>query len=314
MDSLALNAVVSIMKKKSIETNADLTFSRLTTLGVGGKIKLVIYPDTISKIVYAVRYLSKFKIDYIVLGKGSNTLASDEVYDGVVVSTLKLNKLKISGRNVSAQAGLSTVTLAKQLQTRGLTGGEFFACLPASVGGTTVTNAGCFNQDVQSVVTSVTALHNGKVIKLPASKCNFGKRQSVFKNNADYVVLSTQFKFVQSNPDSVADTIASMRRRKSDTQPLNYRSAGCVLYHDKVAVSRLIDEANLKGFQIGDAKISTKHAGFVVNLDKAKSKDIYLIIRHVKRALYLSYGVVAKVEVCLVNFTKDEQDDIFAAS
>lgn len=306
--------VASIMKKKSIETRRDLSFAELTTLGVGGKIKLAVYPDTVSKLIFALRWLSKNNVEYVVLGKGSNTLASDEPYDGVVVSTLNLKAVKIKGKNVVAQAGASTVTLAKQLQSRGLTGGEFFACLPASVGGAVICNAGCFNQDVKSVVTSVTALYRGKVRKIPAGKCNFCKRGSIFKNNGDYVVLSASFKFDNSTPDAVADSIANMRLRKSATQPLNYRSAGCVLYHDKVAVSRLIDEANLKGYRIGGAEISLKHAGFVVNVDKAKSKDIYLIIRHVRNTLYERYGVTAKVEVCLINFTKDERYDLFAGS
>lgn len=302
------------MKKKSIPTYTNLSFSELTTLGVGGKIKLVISPTSIRKFVYALRCLQKLNARYVVLGKGSNTLASDDDYDGAVVSTLNLKSVKIAGRKVQAQAGVSTITLSKLLQQRGLCGGEFFACLPASVGGATVMNAGCYGQDVKSVVTSVTVYHNGKIRKVSAEKCRFVKRGSLFKNNADYIVLATTFKFDKSNPKQIADKIAEMRQRKASTQPLNFRSAGCALYHDKVAVSRLIDEANLKGYQVGGAQISTKHAGFVVNLDKAESKDIYLVIRHAKQTLKQRYGIVAKVEVCLINFTKDEQDDLFAAS
>lgn len=309
-----LNSVDSIMKKNSIESDTDLSFSELTTLGVGGKIKLVAYPDTIDKMVRLTRYLYESQTDYIVLGKGSNVLASDEDYNGVVVSTLKLRGISSRGRTVYAQAGVSTLTLASYLRERGLSGGEFFACLPASVGGAVVSNAGCFNRDVKSVVTSVTVLHKGKIRKLSASMCNFGKRNSIFKNNGDYVVLSAVFKLDKSTPNAVADVIADMRLKKSSAQPLNYRSAGCVLYHDKLAVSKLIDEAGLKGFQIGGAKVSEKHAGFVVNVDKAKSKDIYLIIRHVQETLYGRYGIWAKPEVNLVNFTKDEQYDLFATS
>lgn len=314
MDRDTFNQTLSIMKKKSIQTCENLSFCELTTLGTGGKIKLVILPDTVRKLVNAIRYFKERQINYTVLGKGSNTLASDEVYDGVVVSTLKLKKISIRGRNVTAQAGVSTVTLSKALRQAGLSGGEFFACLPASVGGAAVTNAGCFGQDVQSVVTSVTVLHGGKVCKIPADKCAFRKRGSLFKNNSEYTVLSVTFRFKRSTPKAIASTVADMLSRKASSQPLNLRSAGCVLYHDKVAVSRLIDESNLKGFQIGGAKISEKHAGFVVNVDKAKSKDIYLIIRHVKNVLESKYGIVAKAEVCLINFTKDEQNDIFAGS
>ncbi len=314
MDGSILNFVTSIMNKKSIETKENMSFAELTTFGSGGTIKLVIYPDTTDKTVYAILQLQKLHIDYIVLGKGSNTLASDEAYEGVVVSTSKLNGIKFRKNTVRVQAGVSTVTLAKQLQQKGLSGGEFFACLPASVGGAVVTNAGCFNQDVNSVVVGVTVLHNGKVLKLSADKCKFAKRSSIFKNNGEYVVLEADFKFEKSTPQDVVNTVSQMRRKKSQSQPLNYRSAGCVLYHDKVAVSRLIDEAGLKGFQIGGAKVSEKHAGFVVNVDKAESKDIYLVIQHVKNTLFARYGITAKTEVCLVNFTKDDGNDVFAGS
>lgn len=314
MDDSTFDVITSIMKKKSIQTDTDLTFAQLTTLGVGGKIKLAVYPDTVSKLVYAVRRLSRLNVKYVILGKGSNVLASDEAYDGVVVSVLRLKKIKISGTNAVAQAGASTVTLAKLLQEKGLTGGEFFACLPASVGGAVVANAGCYNQDVKSVLTDVKVLHNGRILNLSADKCKFSKRSSLFKNNGDYVILSARFSFEKASPQAVKAKIDEMRRKKAEAQPLNYRSAGCVLYHDKLAVSRLIDEAHLKGFKIGGAKISTKHAGFVVNVDKAESKDIYLIIRHIQQTLFAKYGISAKAEVCLVNFTKDEQNDLFATS
>lgn len=314
MDEREYGQVVSIMKKNLIPYCENKSFSRLTTLGAGGTIKLVVYPDTIRKMVKAVNSLVKLKINHLVLGNGSNVLASDDVYDGVVVATAKMKQFTISGDTVTAQAGVSTVTLSKALQEKGLTGGEFFACLPATVGGAVVGNAGCFGQDVGSCITSVTVLHKGKVRVIPASKCGFVKRESIFKNKSDYVVLSAKFKFGRGKPDDIADKIANMRQRKASTQPLNYRSAGCALYHDKVAVSRLIDEAGLKGYAVGDAKISTKHAGFVVNVDKAQSKDIYLVIKHMQRALFERYGIVAKVEVCLVNFTKDERDDLFAGS
>jgi len=314
MDNVTFNKAVSVLKKNKIPTCGNKSFSQLTTLGCGGKIKLAIYPANVRQLVKTIRCLDKFKIDYIVLGKGSNILASDREYDGAVVSTANIKRIKIKGDTVVVEAGASTVTLAGEMRKRGLSGGEFFACLPASAGGAVVCNAGCYGQDVQSVLASVKVLQNGRVRVIPADKCGLAKRNSIFKNNRNYVVLSAKFKLTKSSPDAVSSTISEMRRRKADSQPLNYRSAGCVLYHDKVAVSRLIDEANLKGYTVGGAQVSSKHAGFVVNVDKAESKDVYLIIKHIIDTLYARYGVLAKTEVCLVNFTKDERNDLFAGS
>lgn len=314
MDTKTLCNLVSIMKKKLIPTSKNKAFSQLTTLGVGGKIKLVIYPPTIRKFAFAVKTLKSLNLQYVILGKGSNILAADGDFDGVAVSTQKLNRVKIRGCNVTAYAGTSTIYLAKLLQQSCLGGGEFMACLPASVGGATVCNAGCFSQDMRSVIKRVTVLYKGRICRLNAEDCGFDKRTSIFKNSDKYAVLSVSFRFCKTTPCDIADKISDIKAKKFASQPLNYRSAGCVLYHDKVAVSRLIDEAGLKGYAVGGAKISEKHAGFVVNVDKACSKDIYLIIRHIIQTLKFRYGVTAKVEVCLINFTKDEQNDLFAGS
>lgn len=314
MDSASFDRLVAALNKIRVQIRTDLTFAELTTLGVGGTIKLVVYPDSVSRLLRAVKLLQTHGVRYVVLGRGSNVLASDAAFDGAVISTVRLNKVRIGKNAAFAQAGVSAVTFAKLLRDKGLSGGEFFACLPASVGGAVVCNAGCYNQDVKSVLKEVTVLHNGRLRKLTADKCGLGKRTSLFKNNPDYVVLSARFAFTQSTPQAVDERIVDFRSKKAASQPLNYRSAGCMFYHDRVAVSRLIDEAGLKGLQIGGAKISTKHAGFVVNVDKAESKDIYLLIRRVRDILYAKYGVTAKVEACPVNFTKDEQDDLFSGS
>ena len=310
MDDKTFQLILSKMSKYAVETSVDKNFSELTTFGCGGKIKLTIYPDSIRKLTKTVRLLNKLKVEYCVLGKGSNVLASDSDYDGVAVVTTKLSQIKIKGNYAYALAGTSTITLAKELQKRGLSGGEFLACLPATVGGAVVGNAGCFGQDVQKILHGVAFLHNNRRKWLKKSKCKLSKRNSIFKQKG-YTVLAAKFKLTPSTPDEVQSRIKRMRETKAASQPLNYRSAGCVFYHDSVAVSRLIDEAGLKGYRVGGAEVSDKHAGFVINVDKATSKDIYLVLQHVESTLWERYGIRAKREVQLINFTKDD-DDIFS--
>ena len=307
MDEKVLAQILYKLKKYSVETNLNKSFSQLTTLGVGGKIALTAYPDTESKLVKTVRLLHKLGVQTYLLGKGSNVLASDDDFDGVVVVTTKLAGVRLKGRCVYALAGTSTVTLSGLLTKQGLSGGEFLACLPATIGGAVVGNAGCFGQDVKSVLRSVTVLKNGKKYNLGAKKCKLGKRNSIFKQEG-YTVLSVKLRLIQSTKKAVSQTVADMREKKARTQPLNYRSAGCVLYHDTVALSRLIDEAGLKGYRIGGAEVSTKHAGFVLNIDKATAKDIYLVIQHVEQTLWEHYGVRAKREIRLVNFSEQHHD------
>ena len=305
MDEKIYLQVIAKMKKYSVEIHLDKRFSQLTTLGCGGKIMITIYPDTVRKLVKAIRLLNKWKVLYYVLGKGSNVLASDEDFDGVVVVTTKMTKLHAHGVKIYALAGTSTLSVYKQTEKLGLTGGEFLSCLPATIGGATVSNAGCYGQDIKGILQSVRVLHNGRVSKLSAKQCKLSKRNSLFKQDAHYTVLAVKLRFTKLTPDKVRQKSQQMRKTKSDTQPLCYRSAGSMLYHDNTSISRLTDQAGLKGYTMGGAQVSEKHAGFILNVDKASSKDIYLVMQHVERTIWERYGIVPKREICLVNFNED---------
>ena len=307
MDNLIFEHILEQMKKYSVQVQTDRLFSQMTTLGCGGRIKLTVFPDTVRKLIKVVRLLDKLGVERYVLGRGSNVLASDDDYDGVVISTTKMSKICVHGVKICALAGVSTIQLYKQTERLGLSGGEFLSCLPASVGGATVCHAGCYGQDIKGILHSVTVLYNGRLRRLSAKQCNLTRRSSLFKQDGGYTVLSVTFKLTRSTTEQVRELSEHMRATKSATQPLNCRSAGCVLYHDQVSISRLTDMAGLKGYTVGGAQVSDKHAGFVLNVDKASAKDIYLVIRHIQRTIWERFGVVAKREVCLVNFNSHNE-------
>ncbi len=293
------------MKKKGVEALRDKSFSQLTTFGCGGEISVTLCPKTVKQLIFVAKYLRRHKIRHCFLGRGSNVLASDADYCGVAVSTVGVNEIFVQDVRVVADCGAATSSLAKVLAKNGLTGGEFFGCLPATVGGAVVCNAGCFGQSASGVVESVFVLRKGKPMWLSKEQCDFSVRESVFKNNQDFVVLQVKMQFKKALPSQVKARIDRMIQKKVQTQPLSERSAGCVLFNDKVAVSRLVDIAGLKGFKLGGAQVSEKHAGFVINLDKATSKDIYLLIRYVKNVLLEKFGTKAITEVCLINFDEE---------
>ena len=308
MDDKTVETLLAKFAKYSVETCTDKRFAQLTTLGCGGKIRITAYPDTVRKCVRVVKLLYRLNVPYYVLGRGSNVLASDDDFDGVVVVTTKMSQIYVHGVKVSALAGASTLSTYKQLEKHGLAGGEFLSCLPASVGGATVCNAGCYGQDVKSILRGVTVLYNGRIKRMSAKQCQLGKRNSLFKHNSHYTVLAVRFAFTKSTPHEVRQKSLEMRKAKAATQPLNFRSAGCMLYHDAVSISQLTDKAALKGYAIGGARVSDKHAGFILNVDKASSKDIYLVMQHVERTIWERFGIVAKREVCLVNFTQEDYE------
>lgn len=302
----ALEKTAAKMKKYGVPCEQNVTFRKLTTLGCGGKIYLTVYPETVRQLVRVAKYLHRKKVPHVFVGMGSNILASDVDFMGVAVVTRKVSGVHIAGQRAEVLCGTSTAALSDILTKNGLSGGEFFGCLPATVGGVTVCNAGCFGQSVRQVVESVTVLHNGRLKKLSAAQCRFSTRTSIFKNNGSYVVLKTVMRFPRAPIRHIKETLANMRKTKSATQPLNARSAGCVLYSEKTSVSRLIDQAGLKGFTIGGAAVSEKHAGFVINLDKAAATDIYLLIEYLKNTVHEKYGVLPETELCLVNFDKHD--------
>lgn len=304
MDQQIRSYILSQMERYSVETRLNATFSALTTFGVGGKIAIALFPDTATKLVKTMKLLHRIGVPTYLLGKGSNVLASDDYYDGVVVVTTNLKGTKFKGRYVYVLAGTSTVALSKQLTQRGLSGGEFLSCLPATIGGAVVGNAGCYGQDIKGILCGVTVIKNGKLRKLSAKKCQLSKRNSIFKQSDGYTIVAVKLKFVRSTKEQVGRVVTENLNKKAQAQPLNYRSAGCVLYHDTLALSRLIDQAGLKGYAVGGACVSNKHAGFVLNIDKATSLDIYLIIQHIEQTLWDCYGVRAKREVRLVNFSE----------
>lgn len=302
--------IISKMKKLQVPIRTDCTFSRLTTFGVGGTIEVTTFPKSTHQLVRVVKYLQRHKIPFYVMGKGSNVLAGDGHFNGVVICTKNLRQVQIDGVFVTAQCGASTSKVAQLCVAKGLGGCEFFGCLPASVGGVVCCNAGCFGQCVADVIHSVTVLRNGRVKTLKASRCNFLYRNSIFKNG-NYVILQATFRLQKSTPFDVSCKIQQFKRQKSQTQPLGQKSAGCVLYNNQFAVSQLVDQAGLKGYRVGGAQVSKKHAGFVVNIDKATAKDIYLLIQYIKQVLLQRYNVTCNEELNLVNFT-EEKHDLFA--
>ncbi len=296
---------MDVIKGKLIEQGVMVeefgSFCKLTTLCCGGGIRLVVYPANEKQFVLALNLATRWSIPHVILGYGSNVLASSCFYDGMVICAKKFNHFQVKGDSVTAYAGASTVKMGRELAKLGLSGGEFFCCLPSTVGGAVVGNAGCFSQNTGSVVECVWAMENGKVHKFSAADCHFGYRTSLFKQH-NMPVIKVKMRFRQSDARKVKLIIENQMAIKRKTQPLGQKSAGSVLCHPRVAVARLLDVAGLKGYSVGGAAVSKKHAGFAINIDKAAPEDIYLLIMHMQKTLWQRFGVFAESEVRMLNF------------
>lgn len=289
---------------KGIKTSFSQTFSNLTSLRVGGKIALAAYPKNTKQFLFCVEQSTAANLPFVVIGFGSNTLAWDGDFVGVAICTARFDGFSLRGNKLVAFCGASTAKIGWQLQKAGLGNGEFLCCLPATVGGAAVSDAGCFGGCVANVVTAVWTIDGGRMRKFSAKDCKFGKRTSVFRRQ-NLPVVAVEAQFCPSSADVVAEKIQHDLQTKRQTQPLGEKTAGSALYHECVAVSRLTDICGLKGFRVGGAAVSKKHAGFVVNIDKATAKDIYLLVQRVRRNLLCRFGINAKVELSLVNFPEN---------
>ncbi len=302
-------AVLEKLQKLQVQYSTDYTFSQLTTFGTGGKIAVVAFPQTCRQLVKTLRFLRRNNVRFVVLGRGSNVLASDDFFDGVVVCTRRFCKVFAVGKKVICTGGTLTSRLFALCCKKHLSGTEFLSCIPATVGGAITMNAGCFCEETSKIVKRVVALSpSGKIVNFSQKRCLFDKRQSIFQQG--YIVLFAVLKLKRKSESEIRQKAKQLHYLKALSQPLDKKSAGCVFYSPTCAVSALIDKAGLKGFTVGGAQISKKHAGFVVNIDKATSKDIYLVLVNIYNALLSQFGVRAQTEIQLINFD-GVQDDFF---
>ncbi len=292
---------LSKMKKYCATNSTEMQFCQLTTLRCGGTILLTVFPSSQKQFLQVAKLCTVANLPFCVLGNGSNVLASDRPFLGVVAVTKQLNKISIVDSKVVAQCGASTTKLFWQLHKHGLCGGEFLRCIPATVGGAVVGNAGCFGQSMQNVVSKVLVWHNGKTQWLDANQCQFSHRNSIFKHTYA-LILAVEMQFEQGDAQQILQKSQQMLNQKQQSQPLNLPSAGSILYHPTVCLSALLDQAGLKGTKIGGAQISTKHAGFVVNTGTATAEDVFLLIQHAQNVLRSKFGVQSNVEIRFVNF------------
>ncbi|MBR2974712.1 MAG: UDP-N-acetylmuramate dehydrogenase [Clostridia bacterium] len=283
------------------------SFAQLTTIGCGGEIAIVAYPTTIRQFRLCLRWAKRLSVPHLVLGRGSNLLASDDKFLGLVICTTRLSKVRRFATTVWCQCGASTARIAKYCAARGLTGAEFWYCLPASVGGAVVMNAGCFGADTSSIVSRVYYLEGTRLCSISGRQCRFGKRTSLFKQS-DKVVVAAKLRLGRGNSKAIRARCKAMMAKKRLTQPLGQKTFGSAFFNDSGTASRLIDQAGLKNFRIGDAKVSNLHAGFVINIDKATSFDIYLLLRHVQSQVYLRFGEILSLEVQTTGFFEETND------
>ncbi len=284
-----------------MEVRINEPMKRHTSFRAGGEAAWFAVPETIQELKAVLGACEKAKTPWYVIGNGSNLLVSDEGYPGVIISTEKLDKLEVEGTHVTAGAGVILSKAANAAYRAGLTGLEFAAGIPGSVGGACVMNAGAYGSEMKHVLTSVTVLtKDGEVVTLPAEKLELGYRTSVIPG-AGYLVLEAEMELKEGNPEEIKAQMDDLAFRRKDKQPLEYPSAGSTFKRPEgYFAGKLIEDAGLKGFSVGGAQVSEKHAGFVINKGDATASDIYTLCKAVEKKIMDQFGVKLELEVKLL--------------
>ncbi len=273
-----------------------------TTFKVGGECRFFLTPATEEELKLCMDIVRRDNLKYYILGKGSNILADDRGYDGVIISTVCLNNdIKHEGTVIEASAGMGLDKISDYAMENSLTGFEFACGIPGSLGGAIVMNAGAYGGEMSNVLMEVKVLcPDGSIKWKDVSELELGYRKSNILANKE-IVLAAKLKLAYGNKDEIRAQIEDLNNRRSDKQPLEYPSAGSTFKRPEgYFAGKLIDDAGLRGFRLGGAAVSQKHCGFVINYDNASSDDIKNLIEHIKANVYEKFGVKLECEVRMI--------------
>lgn len=292
------------LKINDVEYKRKQKLSQYSLIKIGGEAEIVAYPDSEDKLVDLISFCKRIGLKHKVVGNMSNLLPLDDGYDGLVIKADKLNSCKISGNRVTAGSGVKIPGLASKLSSAGLSGVEGLSGIPGQIGGSVRGNAGAFGREISDVILSAT-LYSPDLddsFVLSASELDFSYRTSRLARE-NLVLLSAEFKLTESDRVSVLYEMQRCREIRKRTQPTEYPSLGSFFKRpeDGVAAAKLIDECGLKGMRVGDASVSEKHAGFIINLSNATSSEVLSLASYIEEAVYNRFSVKLKREVEILN-------------
>lgn len=275
--------------------------SRHTTFKIGGNCDVFIKVKNITELKNVILSAAEFSVPYFVVGKGSNLLVSDLGIEGAVISLDGLNNVTVNGDTLICGAGASLRSVCVAAQKASLSGLGFAYGIPGTVGGALYMNAGAYGGDMSQVTVSATALNEkGELVELSLPDMQLGYRTSAFKNSG-LIIVSVTLKLTVGNAEQIKTEMNDFYSRRRDKQPLEYASAGSTFKRPEgYFAGALIEKNNLKGFSIGDAQVSEKHAGFVINRGNASCKDVLSLINAVQKAVKDSDDVNLETEVIFI--------------
>ena len=279
------------MKKVS---NADLR--NYTTYKLEGKVACVYFPEDVTELEDLILMLKKEDKKHKILGNGSNLIISSK-YDGVLIKLENFDKLVIDGNIVTVGSGYMLPKLALECAKKNLSGLEFASGIPGTIGGAIYQNAGAYGEQMDKVIKSVTVLDNqGNIKKLNKEELQLGYRDSILKHE-NLICLEVMLELKLDSYENIKQKMHDNLLNRKEKQPLEYPSAGSVFRNPPgYSAGKLIEDAGLKGFKVGDAMVSLKHANFIVNVGHASGEDVLQLIKIIQEKVRDETGILLEVE------------------
>ena len=272
-----------------------------TSFNIGGPADVIAEPKDIKELVELMKFLRKNYIKYFILGNGTNLLVSDKGVRGCVVHIGgNLSNIKVNGNKIEAEAGASMASIAQVALNNNLGGFEELSGIPGSIGGAATMNAGAYEKEIKDIFSSANAINEaGRVIKLSKDAMDFSNRKSAISDKG-YIITSVTINLQESDKEAITKNMAKFASFRQKKQPLDYPSAGSVFKRPEGGyASLMIKNSNLTGEHIGDAEVSEKHAGFIINKGNATASDVFKLMNKIKMDVKTYFNVELEPEIKL---------------
>lgn len=281
---------------KICECLENVDMEKYNTYRLVNHAKIMVFPSNVDELKKVVKLINKLNLKYFVIGNGSNIILPN-YYDGVIINLSKFNKYEIKDNTLYVDAGVMLNKVASEVSNMGYRGLDFATGIPGTIGGSIHGNAGCYGSSISEVLISVTVLDKDKIREIKNKDLKFDYRYSIFKEKTDLIILSAKFRLEEANIKELKDLIKERTEKRVASQDLSHPSNGSVFRNPEgFAAGKLIDDLGLKGYSIGDAMISNKHANFIINNGKATTDDIIKLINKIKKDVKDHYDIELKLE------------------
>lgn len=295
-----------MVKQEELEQKIifDEPMKKHTSFKIGGTADYFFKATTLEELQNIIKFAKIKELPITIIGNGSNLLVTDKGIRGLVIK-IDIKKLKIEKKDefavIEVGAGNKLMALATKMKDEELSGLEGLSGIPGSVGGAIVMNAGAYGKEMKDVVLSTTCMDkNGKLYTFSNEEQEFSYRNSIFQKK-DYIIIETKLKLEYGKKDEIQKRMEEYFKSRKEKQPIEYPSAGSSFKRQEgIITAKLIDDVGLKGYKIGGAQVSEKHAGFIVNYNNATATDVINLIDYIKEKVYSKYGIKIEEEIKII--------------